>query len=408
MAINKQVIAVTGILLANALLGCVFAAPIGKGVMLGDSGVKAYPWLKVDFVHEDNYFRTSGDIIPEKSTWINVIEPGVRLSALKGADAYNLSYLARIGTVFDSKNDNFVDHAVNADANWELGLRHRLRVDYEFLRWHDRRGSGDPGDVSRPNFLSTHPDVWRSNRVGAQYSFGAPGARGRFDIAAAKLFRRYQNNDQEDRDNDRTILDGTFYARIMPKTSLLFGVNWQDIDYVNEGPRLITLDSQEWGVYGGVTWDTTAKTSGTVRLGYIIKDFEASERDNTTDFGWEVDLVWRPRTYSTVDLVTRRRFVESTEGTADTVVISSIEGQWNHNWSQFIRSRVSGFASDDDYAGSVSGRQDNRYRVGAGAFYTPRPWIEVGGEYVYETRDSNLRLAEYTNNVFMFTFNGRF
>lgn len=132
MAINKQVIAVTGILLASAQLGGVFAAPIGNGVMLGDSGVKAYPWLKVDFVHEDNYFRTSGDIIQEKSTWINVIEPGVRLSALKGADAYNLSYLARIGTVFDSKNDNF--YRSRGECGCQLGIgfapqaSRRLRV----------------------------------------------------------------------------------------------------------------------------------------------------------------------------------------------------------------------------------------------------------------------------------------
>ena len=409
MAVNTRTLTAAAILLTGIILaGGVFAAPIGKGIVLGDSGVRAYPWLNVDFNHEDNYFRTDGDIVPEKSTWINVLEPGIRLSALKGADAYNLSFLSRIGTVFDSKQDSYVDYKANADANWELGIRHRLRAEYEFLRWHDRRGSGDPGEGSRANIFWTHPDVWHSNRVKAQYSFGAPGARGRVDASAAKLLRRYQNNDQEIRDNDRTILDGTFYARIMPKTSLLFELNWQQIDYVNEDRGSLTLDSDEWRVYGGVTWDTTVKTSGTVKLGYVAKDFNASERTDVSDFGWVIELVWRPRTYSILDLVTKLEPQENPDGTSGTMVVSSIEGKWNHFWSPFISSEVSVLATDDDYAGSVDGRQDNRYQVGAGVFYTPKQWIELGAEYRYETRDSNIDLAEYTNNVLMFTFNGRF
>jgi len=194
----------------------------------------------------------------------------------------------------------------------------------------------------------------------------------------------------------------------MPKTSLLFELNWEDIDYVNEERGVLTLDSQEWRIYGGVTWDTTAKTSGTVKLGYVAKDFDASARADVSDFGWEIDLVWRPRTYSTLDLVTKRAPQESADGFSDAVVISSIEGKWNHSWSTFIRSTVTVFATDDDYSGSPVDRSDNRYRVGAGVFYTPMLWAELGAEYRYETRTSNEELAEYTNNVLMFTFNGRF
>lgn len=408
MAMNKQALVTVMLVTAALWSGGVLSAPVGKGVTLGDSGIRAYPWLNVAFNHEDNYFRTDGDLIPTTSTWVNVIEPGIRFSALKGADAYNLSYSARIGTVFDSPDDNYVDQKANANANWELGLRHRIRGEYEYLRWHDRRGSGDPGEGSRANVFYTHPDVWKSNRFEAQYSFGAPGARGRLDATAAKLFRRYQNNNQEIRDNNRTILDGTFYARIMPKTSLLFEVNWQGVDYVNQHQPTSTLDSQEWRVYGGLTWDTTAKTSGTVKLGYLAKDFNASDRSDVSDFGWEIDLVWRPRTYSVLDLVTKRAPAETSEGISDTVVVSSIEGKWKHFWSPFVNSRVTALATDDDYVGSDEGRQDNRYQLGAGVFYTPKPWAELGAEYRYETRDSNVELAEYTNNVFMLTLNGRF
>ena len=58
-------------------------------------------------------------------------------------------------------------------------------------------------------------------------------------------------------------------------------------------------------------------------------------------------------------------------------------------------------------------------QFGAGVFYKPRAWAELGLEYRYERRDSNVTaadmpgianprdLVEYTNNVFMFTFQAR-
>jgi hypothetical protein len=51
----------------------------------------------------------------------------------------------------------------------------RLRAEYEFLDWHDRRGSGDPSEVSAPNLIYKHPDLWNSNRARMDYSFGSPG-----------------------------------------------------------------------------------------------------------------------------------------------------------------------------------------------------------------------------------------
>ena len=76
--------------------------------------------------------------------------------------------------------------AVNANANWEFGSRHRLRADYEFMHWYDRPGSGDPGIVSAPNFIYKHPDLWSSNRALLGYSFGSPAAQGRLDLTAAE------------------------------------------------------------------------------------------------------------------------------------------------------------------------------------------------------------------------------
>jgi hypothetical protein len=368
--------------------------------------VRIYPALEVEFNYHSNYLRSDSSLLPSMSTWLNVVAPSLRVSALKGPDAYNLSYLARIGTVFENTDYNYVDQSVNADANWEFGSSHRLRADYQFLSWSDRPGSGDPGVSSAPNFLYKHPDRWQSNRGQLGYSFGSPGAKGRLDLTAAATGRQYLNNNQETRDNNRGLLDATFFWRIQPRTSLLFDVNWQNIDYTNELPGSVTLDSEEWRLYTGATWDATAKTTGTIKVGYLSKDFTASQYEDYSSFGWEANLQWRPRTYSVFNLVTSRTPMESATGLADAVVVSAIGLDWVHYWKSFLRSRLNLLGTNDDYLGED--RLDHRYQAGAGVFFQPKRWLELGLQYRYETRTSDDPLAEYIDNVFMLTLDARY
>ncbi len=400
--------AVVGAAAIAAVPCTVLAQPIGKGFDLG--GFRAYPWLNLLMTYESNYYRTSDNALVDAAVdgvgglaptaaWETVIEPGLRLTALKGPDSYNLSYFARIGFVSASSADNFTDQQAQANASWQLGLRHRVNFNYEYWYWHDRRGSGSPVDSARANFFYPHPDIWDSNRVNLGYSYGAPGARGRLDLNAGYLTRRYLNNNQEDRNNDRPVLGATFYARVRPKVSLLLEAGWEDIQYTNQPPGALTLDSTQMILYTGVTWDATAKTSGTIRVGWLGKDFSASQRQDVSDFGWSARVQYRPRTYSTINLVTERAPTETNTGLADAIVVSSIDLDWIHYWQPRLHTRFALFGSDDDYVGSE--RVDHRYRASGGVFYQMRSWLELGIDYAYEARDSNVPLdaADYRDNI---------
>lgn len=405
-----------GALIGAAAIGVAaptaLAQPLGNGFDLG--GFRAYPWLNLLMAYESNYYRSSDDTVVDDAiegagglsptaSWETVIEPGLRLTALKGADSYNLSYFARIGIVSVDAADNFTDQRAQATANWELNVRNRVTFNYEYWYWHDRRGSGSPVDSARANFIYPHPDLWDSNRVNLGYSYGAPGARGRLDLNAGYLTRRYLNNNQEYRNNDRPVFGATFYARIRPRVSLLVEGGWEDIQYTNQPPGALTLNSTQMLVYTGVTWDATAKTSGTVKVGWLGKDFSASERQDVSDFGWSASVQYRPRTYSTFNLVTERAPTETNTGLADAIVVSSIDLDWIHYWKPRLYTRLAVFGSDDDYVGTD--RVDHRYRASGGVFYQMRRWLELGIDYAYETRESNVPLdaADYNNNSVVFS-----
>lgn len=383
--------------------GTAAAEPTGQGFALGP--FRAYPWLNFLFGYSDNYYRSNDKLerlglLPVESALESIVEPGIRLTTVRGADAYNLSYLARIGTVSTDADDDFVDQRAGANANWELGLRHRLSLDYQFWLWHDPPGTGDPTLSSRPNFFDS-PDRWQQNQVMLEYSYGAPGARGRVDLRGGGYFRRYLNNDQEYRDSNQSLLGATFYARVRPKLSLLFDVDWQDYRYTRDQPGLTASDSDQWRVFGGATWDATAKTSGTVKLGWMTQDFSSGDYASYDNFAWEVDLQWRPRTYSTVNLGTSRTAYESPESLAGSTVVSAVDIDWIHYWKPFLHTKLGVLATDDDYNGTP--RNDNRYGASGGVFYQARPWLELGAEYRYETRVSNEPLAEYDENQLLFS-----
>jgi hypothetical protein len=410
-----------GLLLAASLigpLGPAQAGPLGKGFnmfqldrpegdLLSGRWGRLYPELRVEAFHHSNFFRTDGDIIPTLSTWVTVISPKLAYSTLtgdRGQRVYRAEYEANIGTVHASKDDNYVDQRFTTSGNWEIGSFSRVRAEYEFLRWHDRRGSGDPTDVSRPNLTSKHPDIWRSNRVEFGGSFTSRSKKTLADIGLTFYQRRYLNNNQERRNNDRVTADlQVFYAlptNMAPRTRLLFQLNWQDIDYVSQPPWELTLDSQELRVYTGVTWQRSVKTALDLRVGYLLKDYQAVQRTDQAGFAWEVEGRWRARPYGVLDLNTTRTIRESAEGFGDATLISA----GTLTWTQYLRPnkhyyRLSAYATKDEYA--YGDRIDHRYHLSAGIFGQFKRMVLFGLEYSYQTRDSDIPAAEYTDDVWM-------
>jgi hypothetical protein len=380
------------------------AAPVAQGIGLG--GGRLYPTLAAEARHESNFFRTPDlSRAPTLSTWVSVLRPQLTYTLFKGqraARGYRLSYAADIGTVHDSPNDNYVDHSVTASGNWETDLTNRFRLEYEFLREHDRRGSGDPTDVTRIN-LSSHPDLWKSHRVEGGWSIGRPGGRTLIDLWATHYARRYINNDQEPRDNDRLTLNATLSRRLAPKSRAVAQLWWQNIDYINELPGSLTRDSQELRLYAGVIWDISPKTSINGRGGLLAKDFRAPQREDITDLGWKLDLRWRPRLERMVlDLSTERLPRESADGFANAVVIST----YRLNWIQYLKPKrhyyeLGAYYTNDQYVGD--GRVDNRLHLRAGLYTQFRRRTQFGLSYEHQQRDSDEPLARYNNDVLRFT-----
>jgi len=386
----KRTALMSAVLVATGFCAQVSAAENEwAGVPIGP--LTAYPGVGLDIIHDDNVFTTSSN---EKSSWITVLKPVFLLEAKKRDQVFSLSYKGAIGFYDSTPGDDYDDHNFRAEADMQISSRSALNVSAGYKLGHDPRGSND-----RP--ISNSPDKWHASDIGGVFAYGSEGAKGKVELEGQYTEKRYDNNRVFTRgfDRDDTTGGATFYWKVMPKTSLLLQAKNTDIDYTL---GTSTQDNDNYWYMAGVTWDATAKTSGTVKVGYTEKDFDSSTREDQDGIGWQAEVQWKPLTRSTVDFGFSRGFNEST-GIGDTTETTDYSAAWSHDWTSRTSTGVNLSYIEDEYQGG-STREDETFGLSLNASYQFRRWLGVNAVYNYTDRDSNTSNQEYDRNQFMLNF----
>ncbi|MCC6076909.1 outer membrane beta-barrel protein [Pseudomonas sp. GCM10022188] len=372
--------AVSGVVCANAW------ALDPQGIKLSD-GVIFTPTLKVAESYDDNFRAVEND---EESSWITTIAPTFTLGAEGRKSAYQVSYTAVSDTFHSSHKDNNTDHHLTGDVGVEFDARNRLKLN---AGYHDVE---DTASLDQ----QVENDMYNTKNVGGVYTYGAETARAQIDFGANYEELRYTNSDHlnADKERDSTALRSTFYYRVAPKTKALLEARYTDYNYVSNDLR----NSENTGLLAGVTWEATAKTTGTAKFGREKKDFDDSSVGEKSGGMWEVGATWEPRTYSRFGLNTRRGFDEG-EDNASTIESQTTTLSWEHDWAERLTSNVSYTRSDRDYQDIE--REDKIDTFGVGLTYAMRRWLDVGIGYKYSENDSDAVNESYERNIYALTFN---
>ena len=358
------------------------------------------PTLDVAARYVDNLFRLDED---KKSTWVTEYTPKLLTWLQDGNNTYSLSYQLEDSHYASSHDDDFTDHRANLDLHHEFNVRNVLNINGEYYDGHEERGTGlTEGEIAE---LIDEPVEYESNRIGGDYTYGNRLSRGRLELAARTVSYEYKNfrNFTRFRDRDADTYGATFFWKIGPKTDALLEVRAIDNDYdkVNPLDSAGTLDSEEMNYLVGLSWDATAKTTGSIKVGAYDREYDSSGRSDDDGFQWEVDVTWKPRTYSSINLNTRR-VSQETNGLGDFIDTSEYAVAWDHKWTLRSRTRMSFLYGDDDYSGVE--RSDDRIELEASFSHELKRWLDLGFGYRFEQRDSNARSLgeslDYTQNIF--------
>jgi polysaccharide biosynthesis protein VpsM len=382
--------------------------------IFGRRGGYIHPFLSVTEFFTDNVLNSQDN---KESAFATVLSPGFWLTfprikeKLLAIDTSNISpggfslsryepeTFRRYQTYFSYNADielysresslNSISH--KAEGLFQYNLRGGLSLELadQFQASHDIFGTG----------LYTQLDKYRTNLA----NFIA-----RYEASDRLLFRLDYSNYLVDytasrnnfRDRDDNAISAYIYYKFKPKTSLFYEYEFIDIGYRDS----ILSNSTEQHHFGGIQWDITAKSKGSIKAGYGVKDFSDSDINGSRDFIMEAQVDHKFTAKTSLILKASRRTNETNIEATDYMLSDNLEAHYIQRLTGRISANIVLEYTHDAYHGDLTlggdtKRLTDNYYTGALAFqYKFREWLEMDAGYIVDKRDSSFSELDYTSN----------
>jgi len=378
---------------------CLFSSnafALGDGINI--KGLLISPSMVVSGQHNDNITRAETRII---SSWETIVNPAIDITAGSEINQFIVHYDFERGDFASSRNDSYSDHYASGAIHNELTSKAVVDITASYNKSHDARGTTFSGITTGFNT----PDRWHETVATAQFSYGGKNAAGRIEFNGGFAAKRYVNHRSLTigRDLNTTNAGAIFYYRIAPRTSALLEGDYDNLDY-----RLVNslLDSHQLTLYTGLTWEATAKTTGTVKAGWQRKKLKRGNLSGGGFFSLDAQVEWAPLTYSIWTLQSAIKATESdSNGSSGSYIkTNNVQLDWTHEWTDRLKHTASVGYQHDRYIGTV--RRDNTVIASVGVDYELAPWLVMGAVYDYTKRVSNAVNASYRGNIYSLTITG--
>jgi len=387
-----------------AVMGSVWVAAASAADLGPQPGVAFYPktinagafeimpWVGLSVGNNSNVGLSNA---VKTSSSFTLLNPNVIIGLPTHGQFYGAKYSGTLGRFSGSGVDNYNDHnfGLMADNVWSARFNSLLNADY--VKGHDGRNA----------LLFRNKEIWHSSGFNAMGHYGAKEATGQFELSAGKHYKRYDSNNSGSTqfyNLDKTDLTGTFFYKVAPATRLFVEADQSKFAYLDAASK--RLDSTEQRYMLGVTWDATAKTTGSAKIGTMKKKFDLGLLPSGTSTVWDAEIKWSPKTYSVVDLSMHQKANEYGGGTGSYIISRETDLQWTHDWSGYVTTALSLGDATDAFVGSA--RNDKRQTYGLKAMYGFRTWLRAGLGYTHTRRNSSVPINSYTQDVTMLTLEG--
>lgn len=299
------------------------------------------------------------------------------------------------------KEDSYDDHLFYGAFDWELGIRHHLRLSASYKLGHEARGSGatkgfyfypDHTSVNQATFSDfniTHELATQNRNLLAQYTYGAKGAKGNliFELQRNELdydvldsydpiFQDYLKN--EESVETRASID--FRHQITGRTRLDYSLMYKTFDYLDP-----ERDNDEYIALISFISELTGKSKLEARVYYLENKLAITSNSSVN---WSILYQWKPVDYSTF-IVKSSSEAKENDNTGDYIQSYQNSVTWKHEFLGHVSSDITYNHINDEYQ-----IKDNKekydyldFRLG----YLFRPNVELSLLYRYSLFTSDDR-----------------
>ena len=391
--------------------------PAIRGDIFGRKRRAIHPFITIRGIYSDNIYN---DDDGKESDFITHISPGfwmsypasrrknveLRTSTMVpgGITKYNVKSLRR--THYRAYFLYGHDREIFAGNSSESTGSHRAVASYQhrfgkstlsiadsLSMSHDKRGeSGNPElNEYSSNILSISFDYIKSRKF-------------RYNLGYSLFTPDYSNGASEFRSRSDSSLTGAVFYRIMPKTSILAEYRYIDISYSGEE----RLSGAEHQLYVGVNWLMTAKSSGTAKIGYGLKQFDSLSSDDHSDLYLSLDMNHKLSSRNRMSLSLSRRTTETNHRDSLFIISNELSLSLIHRYSPKTTFSTNLDFTADNYLGDMPAvtpkQEESNNTLGLSLFvdYRINRVFTAGAGYSYRNKKAEPSTFDYTSNeVFM-------
>lgn len=382
-----------------------------KSDIFGQKGGRFHPFLLFEEVFIDNLFATETNT---QSDYVTTIAPGIwlafpanrakllsidttttspgglQLSRVKpeATRRYQTYFLYSPEFVFYSNHSSH-DHVNHkAEALFQYNLNSGISFDLINL-FNDREEIAGNGITDT---LYRHQD----NLFDFIISYMAPSGKLKVEVDFSNYYLDYKDAIVTERNRMDNSFGAAVYYKFWPKTSLFTEYNFSDITF--DGAS--TYDSIENRYYLGTQWDITAKTRGTLKLGYIQKDFDDASVKDQDGVSVEIQTQHNLTPKRAIHINGFRKFQESDFGGASGFLSTGIDVSLLQRFSTKWSGTFSVYYEENEYNGVT--RDDDLFGFGPAVRFEAKKWLIFDLGYTYHENDSSLAGNDYRVSQFFF------
>jgi hypothetical protein len=352
--------------------------------------VRFSPFLEYNTFYRTNINQTYSH---KMADLVHLFNPGIRVELpLTGRHAFSFSYLGN-GFIYSrhGQKDHF-DHNLSLDAalRFPAGLEVLAGVAY-------RNAVEEVTSTTlrqRP-YQRLSPTLQISRRLADKWRLQGNYQYDLYEFADASEARNNR------RDHNAGL---TLFYKFWPKTALLVQYLLQRRDYPDYSPG----NNLSHTPFLGLTWDPTAKLSGTAKMGYTWKSYDHAvpTRDSSTSsWAMSFQLLYRYSRYSQFTLDAQRSMQNDLDYGNRGYENTAFYLTWHKNWHYFkVDSYVTAAYALNDYtdaqldeSGSWKKRRDHLVNFAVGLSRPLGRFLKLRLDYRYINRASNFSRTSYND-----------
>lgn len=377
-------------LLIMFLLACLPAPAFSAGnIHLKE--LEIHPYLSVTEMYDDNVYATSSD---PNSDWITVITPGIKLMMPYRTHSFTAEYRASSLNYQNNSSENVTDQQASALADFKFASLYGLKLGETYDKGHEPRSVSGSGELVKydKNAAKAELSYVFADRFKTQMDY----TRTNWEFSA----------DNEFRTRSEDLIAAYLYYRFIPKTSAFVEYDFKNTNY---DLKVDGLDNQVQKPLLGLTWEISELTKGTVKGGYLFKNYDAQSNNNIDTWTVSLELDQEITNSSSIKVVGLREVNEGNVKGTTYYTTTGVFAEYTYKLDYKVSAVVRGSYGADDYnnaAGSTSpDRNDTTLMGGVGLKYQMRDWLEFALNYNHLDRSSNISYFDLKDNTTSLTVN---